>query len=116
MTKYIEIDGIGEVVSRSEYDALAAQVDAIAAHGSSLATAASMATGALPIGSPVTEFCVEAVKRFNAAKDATPQHHLRQVLAEAVLDAANEHEKKYGNSHFGRHMREYADSIRQEAE
>lgn len=39
------------------------------------------------------------------------QHHLRQVRSAAVLDAVNEHEKKYGNSHFGRHLREYADSI-----
>jgi hypothetical protein len=29
MTKYIEIDGIGEIVPRSEYDALAAQVEAL---------------------------------------------------------------------------------------
>ena len=48
---------------------------------------------------------------LNAALLATPQHHMRQVRAEAVLDAVNEHEKKYGNSHFGRHLREYADSI-----
>lgn len=36
---------------------------------------------------------------------------LRQVRADAVMDAANEHEKKYGNSNFGRHMHEYAASI-----
>lgn len=96
---------------KAERDALAAQVEDLLAHGTALATAASMATGAMDIGSPVTAFCVEAVKRFNAAKAATPQHHLRQVRADAVLDAVNEHEKKYGNSHFGRHMREYAASI-----
>lgn len=39
------------------------------------------------------------------------ENHLRQVRADAVFDAVNEHGKKYGNSHFGRHLREYADSI-----
>lgn len=29
MTKYIEMDGIGEFVPRSEYDALLAQVEAL---------------------------------------------------------------------------------------
>lgn len=49
----------------------------------------------------------------NAPEKLTELHidHLRQVRADAVMDAANEHEKKYGNSNFGRHMHEYAASI-----
>lgn len=67
----------------AERDALAAQVEALTAHGNALATAASMATGAMAVGSPVTKFCVEAVKRFNAVKASTPQQCLRDVKAEA---------------------------------
>lgn len=67
----------------SDRDALAAQVEAMTAHGSTLATAASMATGAMAVGSPVTKLCVEAVKRFNAVKASAPQQCLRDVKAEA---------------------------------
>lgn len=41
-----------------------------------------------------------------------PSDHLRELRAEAVIDAVFSHEVKYGNSQFGRHLREYADSIR----
>ncbi|MFC0047755.1 hypothetical protein [Rheinheimera tilapiae] len=77
-----------ELKKRDEQNAaLVAQVEELLVHGTALATAASMATGAVAIGSPVTEFCAEAVKRFNAAKAVTPQHHLAEIRAEAVLDA-----------------------------
>lgn len=62
---------------------------------------------ALRLGTPKAEWS-EQVKEH---KWEGHENHLRQVRADAVLDAVNEHEKKYGNSHFGRHLREYADSI-----
>lgn len=113
MTKYIETDGIGEVVSRSEYDALAAQVEAL-----------RDALDKIENWNECTlEFRVnygsKGERDFyrNVAKNAlaaTPQQHLAEVRAQAVIDAVVSHEVKYGNSQFGRHLREYAANIRQE--
>lgn len=106
---------------KAERDALSAQIGVLLAHGSALATAASMATGALPIDSAVTEFCVEAVRRFNSAKAATPQQHLAEIRAQAGRDGyAEGYENGYqagrvGASNRGRgESSDYADSIRQE--
>ena len=49
---------------------------------------------------------------WRKARAATPQQHLAEIRAQAVMDAVVSHEVKYGNSQFGRHLREYADSIR----
>lgn len=55
------------------------------------------------------------VAQYNKVVDAlnaAPQQHLAEIRAQAVIDAVVSHEVKYGNSQFGRHLREYADSIR----
>lgn len=115
MTKYIEIDGIGEFVPRSEYDALAAQVEALkdwrllalkfdGHRMQAMSMLKMVATG---------DFDMEEVRQFIAAASVSGKEHLRELRAEAVLDAVNEHTKKYGNSHFGRHLREYAEQILQ---
>lgn len=43
------------------------------------------------------------------------ERHLAEIMAQAVIDAVVSHEVKYGNSQFGRHLREYAANIRQES-
>lgn len=72
----------GKIITQEDCLGLAAKVEALIAHGTSLATAASMATGAMAIGSPVTDLCVEAVKRFNIAKEWTPAQHLANLHAD----------------------------------
>lgn len=53
-------------------------------------------------------------KKAESALATTPQQHLAEIRAGAVIDAVVSHEVKYGNSQFGRHLREYAANIRQE--
>lgn len=57
-------------------------------------------------------FDMEEVRQFIAAAPVSGDKHLAEIRAQAVIDAVVSHEVKYGNSQFGRHLREYADSIR----
>lgn len=97
----------GKIVTRedvrrlqSEHDALAATVEALR--------------------KTIIEYddCDTASQSKKACSDmialakATPQQHLRDVRAEAVIDAVVSHETKYGNSQFGRHLREYAERVK----
>lgn len=82
MVKYIEIDGIGEVVPRSEYDALAAHVEVLQRH----------------------------IANVNQSyKDR--QHHLRELLAEAVLDFHHAWSQQTRVNSLAQFANQYADSI-----
>jgi len=82
MTKYIEIDGIGEVVPRSEYDALAAQVEALRkALNDQLNDCINFDGGKL----------TDAIMKHSSdLLAATPQQHLAEIRAQAVEYAADQ--------------------------
>lgn len=74
MTKYIEINGMGEVVPRSEYDALAAQVESVV----NTFTDATNTPEMQAVGKILKEV-------FGVA----PQQHLAEIRAQAVSSCAD---------------------------
>lgn len=105
MTKYIEIDGIGEVVPRSEYDALAAQVWA-------LRDKLSEVVALLDVdGMTAVQWLLDNCPEIESLTNIEPEQHLAEVKAEAIHEAIEYATENYGEVLISE-LVEYADSIR----